>query len=126
MTRRESFSALFGAAPAISRPERKNKRAHHVHMERIYHGWIELPPEIVRRAFQSPLYRTTDRHEVIRLKHWQTTWIFREIVAGSKYLGEVIRDENGRIRVHLFRHLPPEANCKLVLTEDYIRGLQCV
>lgn len=102
MTRRESFKALFGSTLAKERLQHKNKHARHKDTI-LYRGGIELPEEVIRLAFQSPLYKTTYRKDAVRFKLDGITYLFRELVAGNKYKGELVRGELGNLRVHLHK-----------------------
>lgn len=98
MERREFLRSLT-SAPMIARPTAKNRREHH-QGERIYHGPIRLPSQVLDIALRAPVYRTTHRHPVIRLQLDGVTYLFRSGIAGDCYLGEIVRTPEGRIRVH--------------------------
>lgn len=106
MTRRECFQSLFGYSAASEWPQRRNARKHH-RADVLYSGSMEIPESVIAHALQSPLYRTTHRHEVVRFKLHGITWLFREIASAVRYAGEVVRTDAGTLRVHLFRVLPP-------------------
>jgi hypothetical protein len=43
-------------------------------------------------------------------------WLFRELVGGTKYSGEVIQTERGTRRVHLFRAHPADWRSRAIVT----------
>jgi hypothetical protein len=71
---------------------------------RLYHGPIELPVAVIGGLDGAPVYRTTHRHSVLRLELDGVAYLFRRWTLGHHYyLGEVVRTQTGRLRVHLFR-----------------------
>ena len=102
MTRRSCFTALFGFAAPIERHYQKNKRVHHSGIQ-IFKGVLELPTEVIEHALQSPLFRTTHRHEAVRFKLHGTIFLFRELAETTTYVGEIVQTPEGSQRVHLFK-----------------------
>lgn len=103
MQRRDFFRSLAGA-PLIARPERKNNRSHH-QGERIYHGPMKIPEQILDIASRAPAYRTTCRKPCIRLALDGMTYLFRTGLCGDSYIGEIIRTDKG-LRVHVWTAIP--------------------
>lgn len=97
MTRREMFQA-----PLLCWTERKNELKHHQDI-RLYHGPIELPPNVMEKMRDAPDYRTTHRKPAVRFKTGGITYLFREWAPTPYYLGEVVQTQARTIRVHLWR-----------------------
>ena len=102
MERREFFKSLIaGGASMRERPRAKNRRAHHTG-ERLYHGPMEIPEDIVRIIAAHPaIKKTTCRHLVSRYANTGWVWLFRcQIPESRQMVGEIIRTPEGKIRVH--------------------------
>ena len=90
-------------AVTISRHAHRNKRQHHKDVV-LYHGVIELSDEALSVINTAPVYRTRDRHCVIRGKDAEgTVWLVKSYIENvTLYLGEIVLTQAGRYRVHLF------------------------
>lgn len=67
--------------------------------ERVYHGPMRLPPNIVELAAKGRLVKTSARHAAIRISDDGIVYLFRTF-GGDTYLGEIVKAERGGIRVH--------------------------
>ena len=102
MERRQFFQSLIAGGAAVgSRPEGRNRRAHH-QGERLYHGPMGIPERIAAIVAEFPgLKRTTSRHLVSRYAEAGWVWLFRcQIPASRQMVGEIVRTPEGSIRVH--------------------------
>ena len=120
MERREFFKSLIaGGASMRERPRAKNRRAHHTG-ERLYHGPMEIPEDIVRIIAAHPaIKKTTCRHLVSRYANTGWVWLFRcQIPESRQMVGEIIRTPEGKIRVHCWSAARPDG--RIIRTPEQI------
>lgn len=78
----------------------RNRRRHHKDT-RLYHGPLRLPQEVMDKAKESQVYRTTSRKLAVRILHEDIVYLLR-VVCGRDYIGEVVRTDSGTYRVHVW------------------------
>lgn len=70
--------------------------------ERLYHGPMRIPDYVLEIAKKGICVRTRDRHTAIRVRVGEIAYLFRTLGVGCEYLGEILRCQDGRIRVHVW------------------------
>ena len=113
--RREFFKVLIANGAVVkSRPQHKNRRAHHLDTQ-LYHGPMLIPERISNIIAEHPsIKQTTHGHLVSRYAENEWTWIFRcQIPFHRNMIGELVMTPEQKIRVHCWSVANPELCMKV-------------
>jgi hypothetical protein len=97
---RRQFCGLGLVTPAFGLPGPRNIRRRHQDTV-IYRGPMRLPDEVVRLAYQQPVLKTTHSKMAVKVSHGNVSYVLR-VVGGRDYLGEIVRTQDGILRVHVW------------------------
>lgn len=100
ITSRRQFCGLGLVLPSFGLPGPRNVKRRHKDTV-IYRGPMRLPEDVVRLANQSPVLRTTHRKLAVKVSHEDVSYVLR-VVGGRDYLGEIVRTQDGDLRVHVW------------------------